>query len=153
MDTQTLQLWPKEVSESDYLKSRVATHALVFQVAELSGATKPMRFRQVVAIHGVVNLTAVTLHRLFWETVRNLQRRAHVRIVATVCDGASCNRLFQKINTHNMGRGTANRFEAGPRPGKGRAWCENPYVDSPDEDSKIWFMSDPSHWVKKVVSL
>eukprot|EP00966_Prymnesium_polylepis_P306044 7072344-Prymnesium_polylepis.1 len=27
-----------------------------------------MRFRQVVAIHGVVNLTAVTLHRLFHDT-------------------------------------------------------------------------------------
>ena len=52
-----------------------------------------------------------------------------------------------------MGHSALTRiiFVQGPRPGKGRAWCENPYVDSPDEDSKIWFMSDPSHWVKKVV--
>ena len=139
---------PKEISRAEHVKQQVATHALVFQVAELSGETKPLRFRQVVGIHGVTNLNAVTLNRLFWRTAFNLHYRSNVRVVVNICDGASCNRLFQKMNTHRMGRGTPNVYQAG------RAWCRNPFVrpTAADPEPKIWFMSDPAHWVKKVVT-
>ena len=120
----------------------MATHALVFQVAELSGETSPLRFRQVVGVYGVTNLTAVILNKLFWRVVRNLHLYADVHIVVSICDGASCNRLFQKMNTHQMGKGTPNHFQPG------RCWCSNPFV----EDAKIFFMSDPAHWIKKVVT-
>lgn len=65
-----------------------------------------------------------------------------MQVVVSVCDGASCNRLFQKMNTHQMGKGTPNTFQPG------RASCDNPFVYG----RKIWFMSDPAHWVKKVVT-
>ena len=138
---------PEKVSRTDYLKRQVATHALVFQVAELSGQSESenLRLRQVVGVYGVCDLNAVTLDELFWQTVRNLHLLANVRTVVCVCDGASCNRLFQKMNTHQMGKGTPNTFCSGC------AWCPNPYVTG-EQDPKIWFMSDPAHWVKKVVT-
>ena len=90
----------KEISHADYVKKQVATHALVFQVAELGGEAFPSRLRQVVGMHAVTNLNAVTLNGLFWRTVRNLYLLAGVTIVVNISDGASCNRLFQKMNTH-----------------------------------------------------
>ena len=134
----------KEISHTEYMKKQVATHALVFQVAELSGENTPTRFRQVVGMHAVTNLNAVLLDRLFWRTVRNLYLHADVTIVATISDGASCNRLHQKMNTHQLGKGTGTVYQSG------KAWCINPYV--PGHKTKIWFMSDPAHWVKKVVT-
>jgi len=132
---------PKKVTHAEYMKKQVATHALVFQVAELSGESEP-RFRQVVGIHGVTNLNAKMLHRLFWRTVRNLYHRSDIRVVVNISDGASCNRLFQKMCTHKLGKGTRNDYQPG------KAWCYNPFV----KGAKIWFMSDPAHWVKKVVT-
>ena len=134
----------KEISHADYVKRQVATHALVFQVAELGGEAFPSRLRQVVGMHAVTNLNAVTLNRLFWRTVRNLYLQAGVTIVVNISDGASCNRLFQKMNTHRLGKGTGNVYQPG------KAWCINPYV--PGHTTKMWFMSDPAHWVKKVVT-
>ena len=136
---------PKEISREAYIKEHVATHALVFQVAELSGQTEPIRFRQVVAVYGVTSLNAFKLDELFWEVVQNLHDWSAVRVVVCICDGASCNRLFQKMNTHQMGKGTPNTFQPG------KAWCPNPYVRG-ERDPKIWFMSDPAHWIKKVVT-
>ena len=134
---------PKEVSHSEYMKKQVATHALVFQVAELSGEGVP-RFRQVVGIHGVTSLNAKMLHRLFWRTVRNLYLHSDITIVVNISDGASCNRLFQKMCTHRLNKGTSNTYQSG------KAWCINPFV--PGGRMKLWFMSDPAHWVKKVVT-
>ena len=135
---------PKEITRSEHLKRQVATHALVFQVAELSGETlsSNIRFRQVVGVHGVTNLNASMLHKLFWRTVRNLHFWSDVCVVVSICDGASCNRLFQKMNTHNMGKGTPNTFRTGC------TWARNPFRRS----RKIFFMSDPAHWIKKVVT-
>ena len=115
------------------------------KVAELSGQEleEKLRFRQVVAVYGVTNLDAATLNTLFWRVVRNLHYWSGIRTVVCICDGASCNRLFQKMNTHNMGKGTPNAFQPGC------AWCRNPFVRS-EPEPKIWFMSDPAHWVKKV---
>ena len=135
---------PTPIPRAEHIKRQIATHALVFQVAELSGLTQPLRFRQVVGIHGVTSLNADILDTLFWQTVRNLHFIADVRVVVSICDGASCNRLFQKMNTHQMGRRTPNTFQPG------QAWCPNPFVD--EENAKIWFMSDPAHWIKKVVT-
>jgi hypothetical protein len=134
----------KEISHADYVKKQVATHALVFQVAELGGEAFPSRLRQVVGMHAVTNLNAVTLNGLFWRTVRNLYLLAGVTIVVNISDGASCNRLFQKMNTHRLGKGTGNIYQSG------KAWCINPYI--PGHTTKMWFMSDPAHWVKKVVT-
>merc|ERR1712072_806924 len=69
---------PKEISRAEHVKRQIATHALVFQVAELSGETKPLRFRQVVGVHGVTSLNADILDHLFWDTVRNLHLIADV---------------------------------------------------------------------------
>lgn len=113
--------------EEAALKSVMATHALVFQVAELTGATKP-RFRRVCGIHAVHGLTADELHWKFWETVGELHDRCGLTVVAAVCDGAGCNRLWQKMQT--MGRGardTPNAFRPDdPANGvHGSAWCWN----------------------------
>jgi len=137
----------KKMSHKEYMKRQVATHALVFQVTELSGeitGSNPTRLRQVVGMHAVTNLNARTLNRLFWRTVRNLYLLADVTIVVNISDGASCNRLFQKMNTHKLGKGTGNAYQ------RGKAWCINPFV--PGHKTKMWFMSDPAHWVKKVVT-
>ena len=133
---------PKPISRSEFIKKQIATHALVFQVAELSGETTPLRFRQVVGVYGVTALNADILDQFFWEVVSNLHFISGVRIVVSICDGASCNRLFQKMHTHQMGRRTPNAFQPG------RAWCPNPFI----KGAKIWFMSDPAHWIKKVVT-
>eukprot|EP00966_Prymnesium_polylepis_P131028 3030530-Prymnesium_polylepis.1 len=66
--------------------------------------------RRVVGVHAVRNCVAEELDVLFWQTVRNLKKRCDVRTVAGVCDGASVNRLFQKMNTSGQGRGTPNAF-------------------------------------------
>jgi hypothetical protein len=116
---------PKEVTHAEYVKKQVATHALVFQVAELSGegtSEGRPRFRQVVGIHGVTNLNAKMLHRLFWRTIRNLYLLSDITVVVNISDGASCNRLVQKMCTHNLGKGTHNRYQPG------KAWCFNPFV-------------------------
>ena len=42
-------------------------------------------------------------------------------------------------------RGTPNEFE----PGRS-AWCRNPWAA--DRGAKIFFMSDPSHFIKKIVN-
>ena len=86
----------KEISHAEYVKKQVATHALVFQVAELSGEATPSSLRQVVGMHAVTNLNAVTLNRLFWRTVRNLYLQAGVKVVVNISDGASCNRASSK---------------------------------------------------------
>ena len=138
---------PKDVTHAEYMKKQVATHALVFQVAELSGEGSSEggpRLRQVVGIHGVTNLNAKMLNRLFWRTVRNLYLLSDITIVVNISDGASCNRLFQKMCTHDMHKGSPNDYQPG------QAWCFNPFI--PGGRRKIWFMSDPAHWVKKVVT-
>ena len=76
--------------------------------------------------------------------MRNLYLLAGVTIVVNISDGASCNRLMQKMNTHRLGKGTGNIYQSG------KAWCINPYI--PGHTTKMWFMSDPAHWVKKVVT-
>lgn len=133
---------PVEMSREEYLKKHVATHALVFQVAELEGKAEPLRLRQVVAVYGVHSLNGAKLNDLFWQVVENLHVWSKVQVVVSVCDGASPNRLFQKLNTHKMGKGTPNVFQPG------QAYCPNPYVPG----RKIWFMSDPAHWIKKIVT-
>ena len=80
------------------------------------------------------------LDQLFWETVCKLQTISKLTIVAAVCDGAGCNRLFQKIQTSNLKRGLKNNtFD--------RAWCHNKASD--DLEARVYFMSDPSHLIKK----
>ena len=82
----------------EQLKAKQATHALVFQVTTVTGSSN---FKRVCGIHPVAGLTAVVLDQLFWETVCKLQTISKLTIVAAVCDGAGCNRLFQKIQTSN----------------------------------------------------
>ena len=45
--------------------------------------------------------------------------------------------------THNLGKGTPNQYQPG------KAWCYNPFLPG---RRKLWCMSDPAHWVKKVVT-
>ena len=58
----------RSAADREALKSTIATHALVFQVAELGETSKP-RWRRIVGIHAVNNLTAEKLHILFHDTV------------------------------------------------------------------------------------
>ena len=127
---------PKGATVDEALKAKQATHALVFQVTTLSAA----KFRFVCGIHPVASLTSVVLEQLFWETVKNLYLMCCITIVVAVSDGAGCNRLFQKAATSNYKRGSPNTFE--------QAWCWNYLHD--DLKAKIFFISDPSHLVKKV---
>ena len=97
--------------EAAALRSALATHALVFQVAELGDSGKP-RFRRVVGIHAVGSLVAEQLFKLFWETVANLEEFCGLQVVCSICDGAGCNRLFQKMCVlPAAARGMPNRFE------------------------------------------
>jgi hypothetical protein len=116
------------------LRSALATHALVFQVAELGDSGKP-RFRRVVGIHAVGSLVAEQLFKLFWETVANLEEFCGLQVVCSICDGAGCNRLFQKMCVlPAAARGMPNRFEP-----KRSAWCHNPWASDPN--AKIFLMS------------
>jgi hypothetical protein len=125
--------------EESVLKSAMATHALVFQVADHTGSTKP-RFRRICGIHAVRGLTADRLHTLFWETVGELHSRCGLQVLTAVCDGAGCNRLWQKMQSLGRGaRGTPNHFV------KRMAWCWNIWVPG----AKIFLISDPAHMVKK----
>ena len=127
---------PKGATIEEALKAKQATHALVFQVTTLSAA----KFRFVCGIHPVASLTSVVLEQLFWETVKNLYLMCCITIVVAVSDGAGCNRLFQKAATSDYKKGSANTFE--------QEWCWN-YIHD-DLNAKIFFISDPSHLVKKV---
>ena len=127
---------PKDASIDEALKAKQATHALVFQVTTLSA----QKFRFVCGIHPVAGLTSVVLEQLFWETVKHLYFMCCITIVVAVSDGAGCNRLFQKSATSDYRRGSANIFEM--------AWCWNFLHE--DLNAKIFFMSDPSHLIKKV---
>ena len=122
------------------LKGAMATHALVFQVAELSGAQRP-RFRRVCGIHAVASLTADKLHTLFWETVGYLAEDCDLQVVAAVCDGAGCNRLWMKMQSMGpRARGTPDKFTSGMH------WVWNHWGPP---NSKIFLISDPSHMGKK----
>lgn len=66
--------------------------------------------RRVVGVHAVRNCVAEELDVLFWDTVANLKEKCDATVVAGVCDGASVNRLQQKMNTSGQGRGTPNLF-------------------------------------------
>ena len=126
--------------ESAALRSGLATHALVFQVAELTGAQRP-RFRRVVGIHAVASLTADMLDTLFWETVGYLAEDCGLQVVAAVCDGAGCNRLWMKMQAMGAtARGTPNAFV------KGMEWVYNRWGPP---GSKIFLISDPAHLGKK----
>lgn len=129
------------------LKAKQATHALVFQVTTI---TTSVSFKRVCGIHPVARLNAATLDQLFWETVERLQRLSGLIIVAAICDGAGCNRLMMKMQTSELRKGSPNIFK--------QAWCFNKVADPPDEDPgpietgripKIFFISDPSHLIKK----
>ena len=91
---------------SERMQAQVASHALVFQVTT-PGSTD---FRRVCGIHAVRSLNAEKLHRHFWETVSDLALYTDITIVAAVCDGAGSNRLFMKMNTSNLKRGSKNTF-------------------------------------------
>ena len=136
---------PATLEEVAQIKAAVATHALVFQISELGEITSP-RFRRVVGIHAVGSLVAEQLSTLFWETVRHLQQICEVQVVAAVCDGAGCNRLFQKMAVVGVGaRGTSDEFIQGVS-----AWCHNPWAR--EIGARIFLISDPSHFIKKIVN-
>ena len=131
----------RSAAEREALKSTIATHALVFQVAELGETSKP-RWRRIVGIHAVNNLTAEKLHVLFHDTVANLWEDCGLQVVNAVCDGAGANRLMQKMQTSALLRGSPNTFY--------KAWCYSdvgPTING--QRPKIFFISDPSHMIKK----
>jgi hypothetical protein len=113
----------------------LATHALVFQITSLGRGGK--RLQRVVGIHPVRDCVADELHDLFWDTVQNLYMHAGAYVAAAVCDGASVNRLFIKMNTSDLGRDTPNHFV--------QSWCRN--LVHPNR--KLFFISDPAHALKK----
>ena len=113
----------------------LATHALAFQITSLGRGGK--RLQRVVGVHPVRDCTADLLHDLFWETVEHLGMYAGVSVAAAVCDGASANRLFIKMNTTDLEKDTPNHFM--------QAWCPN--LVQPWR--KLFFISDPAHALKK----
>ena len=126
--------------EAALLKAGMATHALVFQVAELSGAQRP-RFRRVCGIHAVAGLTADMVDTLFWETVGHLAEDCELQVLVAVCDGAGCNRLWMKMQSMGpRARNTPNAFSPGMESVLNR-WGP--------PDSVIFLISDPSHGGKK----
>jgi hypothetical protein len=166
-------------SEVAVLKGVMATHALVFQVAELGESTRP-RFRRIVGIHAVTTLTAEQLNVLFWETVGRLAE-IDITVVAAVCDGAGCNRLWMKMQArmHNpvvLGPSRPSSLRRGPStlalrgdvlfascvgcaqkmgldargtPNEFRAGEYAWTWNRWKKNSKIWLISDSSHGVKK----
>ena len=125
---------PPSGTIEEQLKAKQATHALVFQVTTIAAGS----FKRVCGIHPVTRLNAAMLDQLFWETVHRLQVSG-ITIVAAICDGAGCNRLFQKMQTSDLRKSSPDTFVS--------SWCFNKVAD--DMDAKIFFISDPSHFIKK----
>ena len=88
---------------SAFVKDKIATHALVFQITLLDDTShledEPAIFRRIVGIHAVNNAVAEDVDRHLWDTLYNLQKICHVRTCAVVCDGAAPNRLVQQPRT------------------------------------------------------
>ena len=81
------------------------------------------------------------LDTLFWETVGRLAEDCNLQVVAAVCDGAGCNRLWMKMQAMGAtARGTPNEFR------RGMEWVYNRWGPA---GSKIFLISDPSHGGKK----
>ena len=109
-------------SESD--KPQLATHMLVFMVC---GILTNLRFPY--AQFSCKSSTADQLFSLVWGCVRHLEV-AGFKVLATTCDGASCNRKFMKF------QGERNNFVYK---------TENPYSDEP---RPLFFISDAPHVIK-----
>ena len=95
--------------------------------------------RHVVGVHAVADQKAEELNEIFWDTVAHLKEQCDVRVVAAVADGASINRLMQKMNATQEVRGSHDVFKS--------AEVENPFED---EGCKIYLISDVSHLIKKM---
>jgi len=124
-----------DATSAQCVNGALATHALVFQVTSTGRGGR--RLQRVVGVHPVHDCTADLLHDLFWETVANLTIHASLETVAAICDGASVNRLFIKMNTSDLKRGTPNHFI--------QAWCWNQVRPR----RKLFFIADPAHGLKK----
>jgi hypothetical protein len=80
------------LTEAEKVSAALASHALVFQVTSTGRGGK--RLQRVVGVHPVKSCDADLLNQLVWKTIYKLKRLSTLTTVATVCDGASVNRLF-----------------------------------------------------------
>ena len=79
-------------SVSDSQKPQLATHMLVFMVC---GIVSNLKF--AYAQFPCSSLTADQLYSLVWGCIRRLEGIGF-KVLATTCDGASCNRKFMKLH-------------------------------------------------------
>ena len=101
--TYRLPLRPEDAGKSaeETVKGMMASHVLVMQVTfaqDLSGKEKATEsvVRRVSGFFAVQSECAERITEIFWRTVQELKER-RLRVISCVCDGASGNRLFQKI--------------------------------------------------------
>lgn len=84
------------------------------------------------------SMIALDISRVFKETIAALSL-FHFRIIAVIGDGAQCNRQFQK-------RYFIDQTELN----NGRSIVD--FMTHPVYKNPIFYLSDPSHMVKKIVS-
>ena len=111
-------------SVSDSQKPQLATHMLVFMVC---GIVSNLKF--AYAQFPCSSLTADQLHSLVWGCIRRLEGIGF-KVLATTCDGASCNRKFMKL--HGEAAELVHK-------------TENPYSNEP---RPLFFISDAPHLIK-----
>ena len=111
-------------SVSDSQKPQLATHMLVFMVC---GIVSNLKF--AYAQFPCSSLTADQLYSLVWGCIRRLEGIGF-KVLATTCDGASCNRKFMKL--HGEAAELVHK-------------TENPYSNEP---RPLFFISDAPHLIK-----
>jgi hypothetical protein len=116
----------------------IASRAQATVLANVSGDMDEKVLRRVVGVHAVREAVAEDVDELFWDTVAHLKETCGARTVAAVADGASVNRLMQKMNATQDERGSSDIFVS--------AEIEN---DFEADGSKIYIISDISHLIKK----
>jgi len=113
--------------EDDTQKPQLATHMLVFMVSGIAS-----KLNYPYAQFPCTSLSGDQLYSLVWGCIRRLEGIGF-KVVATTCDGASCNRKFIKVHG-----------ETGELVYK----TKNPYSD--DESRSLFFLSDAPHLIKTV---
>ena len=113
--------WEDSEGSYDSVHSMLAKNVLQFHWRSLFS-----RFTYPCAFFYTRNLKAHQLDNIFWDGVTALQNIG-LKVLLTVCDGASCNRSFMNLN---LGSSCVKH---------------NPVTNTP-----LFFMSDPPHLVKKL---
>ena len=109
--------------ENEELPDQLATHILQFSFKSLFS-----KFTHPCAYFLTRNITYGQIDKLFWKGVNSLDEYGF-QVLMVCCDGASANRKFMEMNMKSN---------------------NEPIVVNPLTHKPIFFMSDPTHLIKKL---